>query len=105
MQVRWDIFLVIAGCAVVTLLPRVLPLAFLSRVKLPDWSLRWLGHIPVAVMAALLAQALFVSDGGMEWKPYNLLAAIPAGVVALKTRSLLLTVVAGVGTMMLLMQL
>lgn len=102
---RWDVLLVIAGASLVTLVPRVLPLSLLSRVELPEWSMRWLRHIPVAVMAALLTQALFVPDGSLEFRPNNLLAAIPAFAAAFFTRSLLLAVVVGIGTMFLLMQL
>ncbi|MNP83549.1 Branched-chain amino acid transport protein (AzlD) [compost metagenome] len=67
--------------------------------------MRWLRHIPVAVMAALLAQSLFAADGALDWRPYNLLSAIPAFLAAFLARSLLLTVVIGVGTMLLLMRL
>jgi branched-subunit amino acid transport protein len=96
MEVRADVLLIILASAVVTVLPRVLPLAFLSRVELPEWSLRWLQHIPVAVMAALLAQSLFTQDGALSWKPLAVFPAIPAWLVAVRTRSLLWTVVAGV---------
>lgn len=96
MEIRADVLLIILGSALVTVLPRIVPLAFLSRVELPDWCLRWLQHIPVAVMAALLAQSLFVHDGGPAWQPLMVLPAIPAWVVAVRTKSLLLTVVAGV---------
>jgi branched-subunit amino acid transport protein len=102
---RWDVMLIIAGASLVTLVPRVLPLSLLSRVELPQWSMRWLRHIPVAVMAALLAQALFVPDGSLEFRPNNLLAAIPAFAAAFFTRSLLLAVMVGIGTMFLLMRL
>lgn len=105
MEIRPDVLLIIVASAAVTFLPRVLPLAFLSRVELPEWSLRWLRHIPVAVMAALLAQALFVKDGSPAWQPLMVLPAIPAWAVAIRTRSLLLTVVAGVLAAMLLVRL
>lgn len=97
--------MIILASAAVTLLPRVLPLAFLSRVELPEWSLRFLRHIPVAVMAALLAQTLFVKDGTPAWQPLMILPALPAWLVAVRTRSLLLTVVAGVLAAMLLVKL
>jgi branched-subunit amino acid transport protein len=38
------------------------PIAFLSRIQLPNWLLRFLNHIPVAVMADLLAQELLTSN-------------------------------------------
>ncbi|MBE3581440.1 MAG: AzlD domain-containing protein [Thermoanaerobacteraceae bacterium] len=91
-----NIWLVIIGMALVTYLPRMLPLVLLSRVRLPDIFLRWLGYIPAAVLAALLAPALFLPEGkfALVGNPY-LLAAIPAGLVAVKTRSIALTILSG----------
>ncbi|MGG2066221.1 AzlD domain-containing protein [Bacillus sp. S14(2024)] len=41
--------------AVATFLPRVVPLLVLSKIEIPEWGLRWLNHIPIAILAALLA--------------------------------------------------
>lgn len=104
MEVRWDVMVIILGAAVVTFLPRVLPLMLLSRMALPQWGVRWLSHVPISVMAALVGQELFLHEG--KWAPLatnvELLAAIPTFLVAIKTRSLLGTVVAGMVTIMLL---
>ncbi|GFN22032.1 AzlD domain-containing protein [Thermanaeromonas sp. C210] len=91
-----NIWLVIIGMALVTYLPRMLPLVLLSRVRLPDIFLRWLGYIPAAVLAALLAPALFLPEGklALAGNPY-LLAAIPTSLVALKTHSIALTILSG----------
>ncbi len=76
----------------------------LSRMALPEWGVRWLSHVPISVMAALVGQELFLNDG--KWAPLSsnveLLAAIPTFLVAIKTRSLLGTVVVGIVTIMLL---
>lgn len=74
----------------------------LSRVRLPDWGLRWLNHIPIAVMSALLAQELLISDDSFSPQLEGLFAAIPVFVVAYFTRSLLTAVVTGIVAMMLL---
>ncbi|HZG81322.1 MAG TPA: AzlD domain-containing protein [Brevibacillus sp.] len=104
MEVRWDILLIILGAALVTFVPRVLPLMLLSRIALPEWGVRWLNHVPIAVMAALIGQEIFLQDG--KWSPLasniELLAAIPTFLVAIKTRSLLGTVVVGIVTVMVL---
>ena len=50
---RWHVFLTILGCALVPFLPRVLPLMLFSRMELPEWGVRWLHYVPIAVMAAL----------------------------------------------------
>lgn len=102
MEVRWDILLIILGAALVTFVPRVLPLMLLSRIALPEWGVRWLNHVPIAVMAALIGQEIFLQDG--KWSPLTsnieLLAALPTFLVAVKTRSLLGTVVVGIVTVM-----
>ncbi|USB31816.1 AzlD domain-containing protein [Paenibacillus sp. YPG26] len=96
MEVRWDIFLLIAGCSVVTLLPRVVPLVFLSRIALPEPLMRWLSHIPIAVMAALVGQELFHMEGGFKLREHmDLAAGVLTFLVAVKTRNLLWTVVIG----------
>jgi branched-subunit amino acid transport protein len=95
---------VILGTALVTAVPRILPLALLSRINIPERAVRWLGHVPVAVLAALLAQSVLLTDGRPNLSVGNLslLAIIPTLLVALRTRSLVGTVLTGVATMALL---
>ncbi|GIP27610.1 branched-chain amino acid ABC transporter [Paenibacillus sp. J23TS9] len=101
MEVRWDVFLIIFGSALVTFLPRVLPLMVLSRMELPEWAIRWLDYVPISVMAALVGQELFVQDGRFSLlNNVELLAAIPTVLVAMRTKSLLGTVVTGMVSIM-----
>jgi branched-subunit amino acid transport protein len=102
--VRTSVLVVILGTALVTVLPRILPLALLSRINIHDRAVRWLGHVPVAVLAALLAQSVLLADGRLYLSTSNLslLAIIPTLLVALRTRSLVGTVLTGVATMALL---
>lgn len=104
MEIRWHILLAIMGASVVTLLPRVLPLVLLSRMQLPEWTMRWLNYVPVAVMAALIAQELFTTDGKVDILQHyvEILAAIPTFATAILTRSLLGTVVVGILSLMVL---
>lgn len=98
------VLLIIFGGAIVTMIPRVLPLAVLSKVDLPDWVVNWLKHIPVAIMAALLAQEILLptEEFGYFYGNLRLLAVIPTILVAIFTRSLLGTVIVGILSMMLL---
>jgi len=98
-----QVLIIILGCAVVTYIPRVAPLVILSRTKLPGFFLRWLAYIPVAVLASLLASVLLFPDGkiAVSGNPY-LLAAIPSGLVAVKTRSMVFTILTGMVAMVLL---
>ncbi|WP_285767087.1 AzlD domain-containing protein [Peribacillus sp. SI8-4] len=98
MEMRWEVVLIILGAAIVTFIPRVVPLMVLSRVELPEWGMRWLNYVPISVMAALIGQEILVHDGKLTSITDNvqLLAAIPTFFIAIKTRSLLITVLSGV---------
>jgi len=93
-DVRAAVLWVIVGSGLVTVVPRVAPLALLSRVALPPALARGLGYVPVAVLAALLTQAVALPRGRPALPPYNLgaLAILPALAVAARTRSLIATV-------------
>jgi len=77
-----QILIIILGTALVTYLPRMLPLVVLSRVQLRGAFLRWLQFVPAAVLAALLAPGLLLPDGQLvlTGNPY-LLAAIFTSIV------------------------
>lgn len=83
--------------ALVTYIPRVLPLLILSRLQLPLIVGEWLGFLPVAILGALLFPALFMPEGEffLSFENPFLLASIPTALVALTTKNLLLTVLLG----------
>lgn len=89
--------LVILGLAAGTFLLRMVPMAVLARVSFPGWLERWLRLVPGAVLAASLAQALLVRDGSLALSLSNIsiLAAVPAFIVAWRTRSVVLTMLVG----------
>jgi branched-subunit amino acid transport protein len=90
MEIRPEFLGLVLACALVTAVPRVLPLVALSRIQLPTWLLDWLRYVPVAVLAALLAIELL--SAGAVGVP----AITAAFAVALLTRSLFGTACAGV---------
>lgn len=98
MSVSREFLWMLIGSAIVTLIPRTLPLVLISRMKLPGYAMKFLKHVPLAVMTALVAQSV-LTDGESWRSPDNpeWLAFFPTLAVALLTRSLLLTVLAGVG--------
>jgi branched-subunit amino acid transport protein len=63
--------------------------------------MRWLRHVPVAVMAALIGRELFPA-GGKPGAFGDLAAALLAFAAAVLTRSLLATVLAGIAAAMVL---
>jgi len=102
-----DFVLLIFLMALVTFIPRVLPILLLSRRELPASVTLWLSYVPVAVLAALLAPALFAPGGtinlGFDTNP-AFWVAIPVFVVAHLTRNLFATVLIGM-TMIALLRL
>ncbi len=88
----------------VTYLPRMLPLVFLSKLNIPPLLLCWLKYIPVAVLASLLAPELLISNNSLNISFNNalLLAAIPSFIVAFKTKNLFYTVFTGMGAVIIL---
>lgn len=95
---------VILGCALVTLIPRVMPIMFFSKFKIPEGLSRWLAHVPVAVMTALLVNELLIHDSKVNIGAnlYELIVAIPTFIVAIKTKSPITTVAVGVIGLMLM---
>jgi len=94
----------IIGMSIVTYLPRMIPLVILSKFNIPPLWMKWLNYIPVAVLSALLAPILLISDGKLALSSDNkpLLASIPCFLVAAKTKNLFLTVLVGIVSMFLL---
>lgn len=97
MSISREFLWILVGTAVVTLIPRTLPLVLLSRLKLPGYVMKFLKHVPLAIMTALVAQAV-LTEGEAWFAPEKLewAAFFPTLAVALLTRNLLLTVVTGI---------
>lgn len=58
-----EVFLLIIAMAVVTYIPRVLPLVALSGVQMPLFLKRFLENIPYAVLGALIFPGILTSTG------------------------------------------
>lgn len=103
MTTTFAMVLLILGCALVTWVPRVLPFILVKNMKMPDIVLRWLAYIPVCILSALVIEGFFKHEQSfvtVNW--LNVAAFIPTLLVALLTKSLSKTVIAGVFTMALL---
>ena len=89
--------ILVAGMGLVTFIPRWLPLAFLARRKLPSWFVEWLDLIPAAILGALLAPALLTAGTprSLDLLRSEFWVAVPTLWVALKTKSLGASVLAG----------
>ncbi len=99
-----SIFVMIIGVSLATLLPRILPIAILSRVTFPPLLIRWLSYVAPAVLGALTALSVLAPQGFIDISIDNIFiwAFIPALFIAIKTRSLFWTLITGIISMALL---
>ena len=83
---------------VLTFLTRLSFIWLFGRVEIPDWLRRSLRYVPPAVLTAIIFPEVFVNQGSLVVPPWNnsrLVAALVAGLIAWRTRNVLLTIVAG----------
>ena len=103
----WSDFAFIGiACALTILACRVIPVFALRGRDLPGWLSQALAFIPPAAFAALIANDLLspgMFDAGLWPAAIPLVAALIVTVVALKTKSLVWCIIAGVGSYGLLM--
>ena len=87
----------IIGMGLVTYLPRWIPLFFLSRRQLPEGLIEWLDLIPAAILSALILPALITAGEPrhLDLLRPELLVSLPTLLIAIITRSLGGTVIAG----------
>ena len=79
-----DLLLCILGMALVTLIPRVMPVTLLAGRELPPLLTRWLSFVPVSVLAALVAGGGLLAGGSFYMLSY---ALRPDAVMAEKNAS------------------
>lgn len=90
----------IIGMAVVTYIPRFLPLLLLSKKEISPSLNQWMSFIPASIFAALVASDVFFWENAFNMNPLDnikLLPSILVSLIALKTKSLLWSMSAGVG--------
>ncbi len=85
------------GMCLGAFLPRVLPISFLAKRQLPSFVQTWLSFVPVAILAALVAPEVFMQNEKLFLSQENafLLAFIPTLFVAYLSKSLFITLSAG----------
>ncbi len=85
-----DYLLIVLVMALVTYVPRWLPLFLLAQQRLPRGFVEWLDLIPVAILSALVFPDLLLRGNPRELVLLHpkVLVAVPTLLFALKTRSL-----------------
>ncbi|PRP49749.1 branched-chain amino acid transporter AzlD [Bacillus halotolerans] len=97
MSINTYILMVIIGCALVTMIPRVIPFLVVRNISLPEPVLKWLSYVPVCILTALVVKGCMIQSNDslkLNWQAAVVL--IPTLLIALKTKSLSMTVISGV---------
>ncbi|ADJ25683.1 branched-chain amino acid transport [Dehalogenimonas lykanthroporepellens BL-DC-9] len=103
---RPEIAFMIAGMTLVTFIPRFLPMALMSRLKISGKLSLFLEFVPVAVLSALVFPAVFVGDDrSLSLSPQLLVPAVMVLLFAHRTRNLWGSVVLGMAIYWLLSEL
>ncbi len=98
------IWLTLAGMGLVTFGVRVAPFFAIERLRFSPRLAQALTFVPVAVLTAILAQEVFATSGHINLGVGNhrIVAGAVAAVAAWRTRSVLVTLMAGMGTVWLI---
>ncbi|MCR3761081.1 AzlD domain-containing protein [Clostridium felsineum] len=96
------ILYIILGGAIVTILPRVIPVMFMSKLEMNKNVSEFLKYIPISILTALVMAAVFVNNNKIYIDSHIIFSAIVAFIVAIKKDNLLLTVISGVAAMAIL---
>ncbi len=94
----WTLIVLLAAG---TFLMRSIPLWLHGRSLMPRWIDRFLRYVPAAALTALIVPgALYVrSNGDYEFAPERIVAAGVALLIALRTRSVVATMLGGMAVL------
>lgn len=95
-------WLLIFGMAIVTYLPRMLPMLVLSKRTIPEKLAKWMSFIPVSIFSALIFSDIFFWNGVLSADPLTNLKLVPSIItagVAYYTKSLLWSMIMGVASL------
>jgi branched-subunit amino acid transport protein len=94
-------WVLIVVLAIGTWAMRSLPIMLHGKVPHPPWLERFLRHVPVAALTALVVPAsLYVHTGDVyTLAPARIVAAVVALVVAIRTKNVLVTLIVGMGAL------
>jgi branched-subunit amino acid transport protein len=93
------ITIIISGLLTVAI--RLSFILVLGRMKVPDSFTRALRFVPAAVLSAIILPEMVRTGGELNLSIANprLLAGLVAGLIAWRTKNILLTIVAGMGAL------
>ncbi|MCS6907358.1 MAG: AzlD domain-containing protein [Anaerolineales bacterium] len=93
------LILLLGGLA--TYLTRLSMILLFTHWQIPPWLGRALRLVPAAVFSAIIAQEVFIQNGGINLSFHNerILAALAATLIAWRTKHILLTLGVGMATL------
>ncbi|MDQ0198235.1 AzlD domain-containing protein [Neobacillus ginsengisoli] len=97
MSINLTTVMVILGCALVTIIPRIVPFLVVRNMTLPEPVLKWLSYVPVCILTALVVESFIIQTNHslkINWSV--IIVIIPTLLVAMRTKSLSITVISGV---------
>jgi len=94
-------WLIIIGVSIISLTPRILPVALLSRFEFPVIIKEWLSFVAPAVLGGLTAVSILAPDGVIDISIDNIYiwAFLPTVIAAVKTKNLFVTLLVGIAAM------
>lgn len=92
-----SLWLIILLGGLITFAIRLSFIQFWGRLNIPDWLQRALRFVPPAVLTAIIFPELLIRNGALDISLTNprLVAGAVAILVGLKTKSMILTILAG----------
>jgi branched-subunit amino acid transport protein len=89
----------IAGMALVTYIPRMLPLVFMDVEKIPEWFQAILRNVPYAALGALIFPGILTIHENI-W--YGIIGGITAIIIAYLGANLIIVVMSSIVVLMIL---
>lgn len=98
-----EIWLLIAGMALVTVIPRIIPFFFIKGDKLPPAAREWLRLLPIVIFTSMIAPPLLTAGTDLSPAKHLEEMAVVAtgGVVAFLTKKIPAALAAAVCTFLL----
>jgi branched-subunit amino acid transport protein len=98
------LWLVFLAAGLLTYAMRLSFILLWGKIEVPAWLQRALRFVPPAVLTAIFFPELFMPNGVLDISPGNarLIAGALAVLVAWRTRDIVLTILAGMGALLLI---
>ncbi len=93
-----EIAFTILGMAVVTYLTRFVPIALLSKARIPERISIWISYVPIAVLSAIVVPGVFYPKGFLDISVRNgfLMGSVVTVIASLKFRSYFKTILVAI---------